>query len=210
MNQDCCDLSGLLTDGLDTNAELLVTRAFTALWNGTAPTPADIAGDLDAAEAAEVFRRLASVGRCELDDRDRIVGAHGITRNTTVHEIVHAEGRHNTWCAFDAIGIPAALAIDATARTACPQCGTAIDVRIVAGDPVDAGAMVVWLPTETGQHLIEDFCSQSNIFCSAEHLDAWLGRRRGAGQVVTLAEAADIGRDTWADVAHINNHPGPE
>lgn len=201
MNDDCCDIGGLLSAGLATNAEMLVARAFTAMWNGTAPTPAEIAGDIDAGEACEVFQRLAEAGRCELDSEGRIVGVHGITRSPTRHQITHAKGRHHTWCAFDAVGIPAALGIDATAETACPHCNTPIAIRIAAGDPSDDKAMVIWLPSDAGEHLIADFCSQSNVFCSADHLHAWLAGRHRNGQMVTLPEAADLGRETWADIA---------
>jgi hypothetical protein len=203
LNDDCCDLRGLLTGGLDANAQHLVTRAFAALWQGTAPVPADIAGDTDPLEAAEVFRRLATAGRCELDSRGRVVGAHGITQTLTRHRVIHAGRRHQTWCAFDAVGIPSALGIDATAETACPHCDTPIAIPIAGGVPGDDGTMVIWLPADTGSHLITDFCSQSNVFCSAPHVDAWLAGRSRNGQTVTLADAAEIGRETWADVAEV-------
>lgn len=167
MNDDCCDLRGLLTGGIDANAEQLVTKAFAALWQGTAPDPADIAGEIDPLEAVEVFRRLATAGRCELDSHGRVVGAHGITQNPTRHRVIHPGRRHQTWCAFDAVGIPAAMAIDATAETACPHCDTPIAIPIAGGDPADDGTMVIWPPADTGSHLITDFCSQSNV--SARH-----------------------------------------
>lgn len=204
MNDNCCDRGGLLTDGLDATAELLVTRAFTALWHGTAPTPGHIAGDVDPAAASEVFRRLATVGRCELDRDGRIVGAHGITQNPTRHQIILVGGRHHTWCAFDAVGIPAALGIDATAATACPHCDTPISIRLVGGEPADDGSMVVWLPADPGEHLIADFCSQSNVFCTADHLNARLAGRSRNGQMVTVTGAADVGHETWADVADLS------
>lgn len=200
MNDERRDLGCLLTDGLDSHDVLLLTRAFTALWHGAAPTPVELAGDTDPTEAAEVLRRLAAVGRCEVDDDGRIVGAHGITRKPTRHQIVHARGRHHTWCGFDAVAIPAALGLDATATTECPHCATPMTVRIAGGVPADDGAMVVWLPTDPGEHLIADFCSQSNVFCSADHLEHWLGGRPRNGQVVTVPGAAELGHETWAGV----------
>lgn len=204
MNDNCCDMGGLLTNGLDTVAQLLVTRAFDALWHGTPPKPHDLADDdVDPAEAEEVFRRLATVGRCEPDAGGRVAGVHGITQNPTRHQIIHADGRHHTWCAFDAVGIPAALGIDATATTACPHCTTPTAIPIDNGHPGADTEMVVWLPSDPGEHLIADFCSQSNIFCSADHLGAWLTGRRCDGQALSVGDAADLGRRTWADVAHI-------
>lgn len=92
MTDNCCDLGDLLTDGLDVETGLLVVRAFTALWHGTAPNPEDVAHDVDPTEASEVFRRLATVGRCELGSDGRIIGVHGITQRPTRHQITHLAG----------------------------------------------------------------------------------------------------------------------
>lgn len=62
---------------------------------------------------------------------------------------------------------------------------------------------MLWLPSDPGEHLIADFCSRSNLFCSADHLDAWLAERPSDGQMLTVAAAADLARETWADIADI-------
>lgn len=73
---------------------------------------------------------LAERARCEIEDR-RLVGIHGLTLRTTRHHFVHHARTHQTWCAFDSIGIPAALAIDAVAHTDCPTYGRHIDVEMI-------------------------------------------------------------------------------
>ena len=194
----CCDL---LTEGLDEYAEALVTAAFVHLWRGVAPSFAQLG---DERRAADVFAALSALGRCELRDDRRVVGAHGLTRRETSHRIHGEAGVRHTWCGFDAIGIPAALEIHAMAVTACPQCAATIEVRIVRGEPEDGG-QVVWIPATPGHHLIADFCSRSNVFCSTDHLERWERSNFGDGDAVTVARAARLGRDTWHDVA-----PGSE
>jgi hypothetical protein len=190
----CCDL---LTDGLDEHAESLVTGAFVHLWRGVAPSFAQLG---DEQRALDVFTSLSALGRCELGEDRRVVGAHGLTQRSTSHRIVAEVGVRHTWCGFDAIGIPAALGIDAIAVTACPQCAATIEVRFLQGAPEDSG-QVVWIPATPGEHLIADFCSRSNVFCGTDHLEHWRRTNTGDGDAIAVARAARLGRDTWQDVA---------
>jgi catechol 2,3-dioxygenase-like lactoylglutathione lyase family enzyme len=44
----------------------------------------------------------------------------------------------------------------------------------------------------------EQFCPHANLFCDREHLDRWHDEAgRPVGRVLTLAEAAQLGRQTW-------------
>jgi hypothetical protein len=197
----CCgngDGCNLLNDGLDEVAQALVAGAFAALWHDVTPRP----DDLGSSEVAEdVFRKLAAMGRCQLD-QDRIVGAHGLTMLPTPHQIRVPAGTRHTWCGFDAVGIPAALGLDATAVTSCTYCGRTIAVELARGEPLAGSSAVVWMPASAGEHLIDDFCSRSNLFCNAEHLAGWRGID-DSGNAISLDEAASLGRHTWADVADV-------
>jgi hypothetical protein len=190
----CCDL---LTEGLDGYAESLVTRAFAHLWRGVAPSFTQFGDDR---HAADVFITLSALGRCEVTDDRRVVGAHGLTQRATSHRILADGVARHTWCGFDAIGIPAALEIDAVATTACPHCAAPIEVCFTNGEP-ESGRLVVWIPGTTGEHLIADFCSRSMVFCTDDHLEQWRRANPGDGDAITVARAARLGRDTWHDVA---------
>lgn len=170
----------------------LAVHGFAALWRGIQP----LAGEL--ADAATVDA-LVGAGRLEMDEGGRLVGVHGLTMRPTAHRIDHADGSVHTWCALDAIGIPAALRIDATAVTSCPAC--AIELRVVSrrGVPVDRGERRLWIPAEECDHLVEDFCRHANLFCDEHHLRSHPPSR--AGRAVTVAEAATTGRSMWHDVA---------
>lgn len=74
---------------------------------------------------------------------------------------------------------------------------------IIGGDPEPLAAAVLWHPEATGSwdHLVDQFCSGANLFCSVAHLREWIGSDAAAGAVMTVEEVTAIGRDGWADVA---------
>ena len=110
---------------------------------------------------------------------------------------------HRTWCAFDSVGIPAALSLDATAHTDCPTCGRSLTVEVRDGDARD-DLLVLWLPApDDGSNLINDFCATADLYCSEEHLRQCIEPGRASGRIADLAAALALGRDTWADVADI-------
>jgi hypothetical protein len=104
-----CDPVSL--DGPDAAAAAgrLGVLGFVALWRGQRPAVASLCDD------AAVVEAQMHAGRLEVDDAGLLVGVHGLVARTTRHRIDHTAGAVHTWCALDAIGIPAALAIDATA-----------------------------------------------------------------------------------------------
>lgn len=104
----------------------------------------------------------------------------------------------HTWCALDAVGIPAALELDATARTECGSCGTPITVELIRGVPADDRELVLWLPTGPCDNVREQFCPTAHLFCDRGHLDAWHQRTgKPTGDVLSVEGAADLGRQAW-------------
>jgi len=92
---------------------------------------------------AAVVEAQKQAGRLVVDDAGLLVGLHGLVARTTRHRIDHAAGAVHTWCALDVMGIPSALAIDATAVTSCPIPSSELDPsppragRCVASHPLD-------------------------------------------------------------------------
>ena len=111
---DCCDLGALLhADGQERFRRAAV-EGFWAIWRGESPVAAALFhGD----SPAELLSQLVDGGRIELGHQGWLRGIHGLTLETTAHQIHHADGHVHTWCAFVAVGIPAALGIDAMATT---------------------------------------------------------------------------------------------
>lgn len=198
-SDECCgDESRLLDPGLGDAAATLATAGFTALWHGWPVLPGDLLQDPKA--ATDLLAALVERGRAEVDERGRLIGIHGLTLGHTRHSIEHAGDTHHTWCAFDSVGIPAALGITASARTDCPACGQVLAVVINAGTPA-ALPFVVWLPGGVCADLRADFCAHADMYCSPDHLARHIDTTTTPGDAVDLADAASLGRTTWADVS---------
>jgi hypothetical protein len=67
-------------------------------------------------------------------DGGRIVGSWGLSLVPTDHRLRIRERELFTWCAMDAVGIPAGLREDASISSACHQCGSAVFVEMAAGE----------------------------------------------------------------------------
>ena len=110
--------------GVSATGRQLGVDGFVALWRGERLSVADLTDDTATVEA------LVHAGRLELDDQGIVVGVHGLAARPTAHRVEHAGGVMHTWCALDAIGIPAALGLDAAVVTTCPACGAALRVTL--------------------------------------------------------------------------------
>jgi hypothetical protein len=177
----------------------VAVAGFEALWSGRSVTPAELLGE-DGAALNEAVEHLHRRGRIEFSGDGRLIAVHGLCRRPTPHHIEHAGGIVNTWCALDAIGIPAALGIDARAVTSCPMCQAILLVTVAAGEPQPLPDAALWYPEVTCGHLVEDFCSGANLFCTMDHLERFVGDGlRPAGRPMAIDEVAEVGRVSWAD-----------
>jgi hypothetical protein len=190
----CCD-GDFLNAPLDSQAARdLAVRGFLTLWRGERQAISELTTDLP------MVRTLTAAGRLEVDDDGLLVGVDGLTARATAHRIEHAGRTVHTWCALDAIGIPAAFALDATAATTCPHCSVELRVMIHAGHASALPDVCLWIPGGPCSHLVEDFCRHANLYCSRDHLMAVVPPD-GPGRAVDVAEAAAIGRTNWRYVA---------
>jgi hypothetical protein len=196
---DLFDDGDLSVPAAETVRRIAVT-GFHALWSGRTMTLAELV-DGDASVLTEAADHLRARGRLELSDDGHVLAVHGLARRTTRHRIEHDRGVANTWCALDAIGIPAALAIDARAVTHCPTCGRELVVTVTHGAAQALPGAVLWYPEVRCGHLIDDFCSGANLFCSIDHLESGLGDSGSAGRVMTIDEVAELGREAWHEVS---------
>lgn len=187
----------------------IALAGFHALWAGQ-PVRMPQLLDHDPVVLAEAVDHLQRRGRIELDDDGYLIAVHGLCRRPTPHRIEHHGLVVNTWCALDAIGIPAALEIDARAITSCPTCQAQLTVGICGGEPQPLPETTLWFPEVTCGHLVEDFCSGANLFCTLDHLERWTGASGPAGRAISLEEVAEIGRQGWADVAELLRPDTPE
>lgn len=183
-----------------TDAEVAVRRAgFAALLEGRAPTVAELAVTVDVAEAVRVVTGLVAAGRATVTPDGRVDGIAGLTRRPTRHAIDRAGAqRLQTWCAYDAVAIPAALGWTATAVTTCGACGDPLAVPMEDGRP--SGEAWGWLPPGDCEHVLRDFCAAADLFCDRSHLEAWRASAGNPpGEARPVVALADLGRTAWAN-----------
>jgi alkylmercury lyase len=186
------------------NVDLVRRAAFNSLWEGTAPQLSTLAAAAtqEISYTRRVVAQLVAAGIAtiegDLAGDPVIVGADGVTVRTTPHRLVFRDREVQTWCAFDAVGIPAAFGIDAVAHTACPTCGEALHIVLPNGEAPGGSPVVGWWPHAPEGPVNETFCPTASLFCSRAHLDTWLATANAPGEVLPLIELADRGRVTWS------------
>lgn len=188
-------------EGVRSPREEAVRRlAFRTLRRGEVASPAAIAesAGLSVGEVDDALQSLASGGQVELDEDGRVVGSAGLTLLPTPHRLTLAGVPLHTWCAIDAIGIPAALGQDALATTSCPRCGRELRIEFERGRPASEPGFVAWLPTDPCSNVREELCAQANLFCDEEHLRSWrAGSGDPRGEVLSLSQVEALGRESW-------------
>jgi Alkylmercury lyase len=210
----------------------LLARAFQLLLaDGRAVSPTRLAEAL-AAEPDRVGRALALLdrqGRIRRNPSGAVVGSHGLSVTPTQHELLleqepGRERRYWTWCAWDAVGILAALDASGQVRSASPTSGAPIQITFDHGHPQNAEpGLVVFLadtdcctPAGTGDEssccasrsVIDDWCPLVNFFEDAKAAQAWAALHGMRGTAVPLDEATDRGRVAWRRWIADRDQPG--
>lgn len=189
------------------DARRLVKSGFHALLDGATPSSAELARrtGLPEAAVAELLAVMAQGGRAIIEN-GRLLGIGGISVVPTPHRLRLGRRHFFTWCAYDAVGIPAAMGRSARVLTPCGQCARELDVRVNRGRVPPRRPERGWFPDPAGieENPLRDFCPLANLFCSEDHVQSWRGANGGArseGRVCTLDELAEAGRRGWATVA---------
>lgn len=151
-----------------------------------------------AARAQSTLDEMVERGMAILD-ADELVAVDGLSVTPTQHRMRLGDDALFTWCAADAIGIPAALGEDGEILTSCPHCSAQIVVPIEAGVPEADEDLVLWLPTASCSHVVTQFCPDVNFFCNRPHLEAWRSEvGEPVGETLSVDEAAELGRQWWS------------
>lgn len=159
-----------------------------------------VATGLKPAVTYRAVSNLAHAGWLDVDQQARITGAAGLSLTDGPHRLEIGDASFRTWCAYDALGIPAALAVDGEIRTACGQCGAPIELRLLHGAPERSGPELLWL-ADGADDLRGSFCTPTVLLCGHEHGAAWAESQGGSGQLLDLSEAARRGALDWAGCA---------
>lgn len=193
-----------LLDRLSGNAALVRRTAFTRLRATAAPVDATTLAaecDLTMHEVETALTDLAGAGTITRSPAGAVIAAGGLSVAPAKHRLRLGGHQFWTWCAFDGIGIPAALELDAVVDTRCPTCGAGLRITIAGGNPPAGSSVVGWLPGGPCANVQADFCPEANLFCTEAHRATW---RQTAGDppgtAATLYALAETGRQVWADL----------
>lgn len=125
-----------IAGALSTAEKAVRSAAFDAILE-RAPASVDLLSQrtgLEPSAIADAISHLAALGLLVCDGTGSVVGSWGLTLAPTGHRL-HISGHDfYTWCAADAVGIPAALGIDAAASSSCFQCGREVAIEIEKGE----------------------------------------------------------------------------
>jgi len=107
---------------------------------GRAPTTAEVGAVLGstATDVQSVWRRLHDAHALVLHaGRDELRMANPLSAIPTAHRVHAADRWWYANCAWDAVGICAALHSDGVIETSCPDCGEVVNVEICDQRPSD-------------------------------------------------------------------------
>ena len=90
--------------------------------------------------------RLVERGTMALDaETGQLVGARGLSLTKTPHRLALNGPQLYAFCAVDAVGIPAALELDARVESHCRACGASVVLTLTKGVVTEApSGTVVW------------------------------------------------------------------
>ncbi len=113
---------------------------------GQAPAPADVADALGLAEdeVAGAYRRLHDAHALVLEpDTTGIRMLNPFSAVPTPHRVEAGGRRWFANCAWDALGIPAALHADGAVLSECPDCGEPLELEVRGGELVRGADLLV-------------------------------------------------------------------
>lgn len=135
---DVCDVGGLgqYLNKLTTEEKAIRLTTFHRILDGKRSCIDELAfgTELTSEEIRKKVSDLVLQGMLVLDEEGAVVGSHGLSLAPTEHGL-HINGRELfTWCAVDAIGIPAALGLEAKIFSKCFECCEPIEINMACGE----------------------------------------------------------------------------
>jgi len=172
--------------------ELLRTRSPVATG-----TLAAVVG-VDEAAVRRTVGTVAAAGHVRLSEDGDVVGAAGLSVVPSRHLLTIEGLQFWTWCAWDAVGILAALGASGLVQSRDPRSGRPVEVAFRGGRPGATPAVIFMAELETFTSAHDEWCPLVNLFESETSAQEWGAATGTAGSVLTVAEAASRGAMRWA------------
>ena len=145
----------------------------------------------------DVARRLRGWPNIERNADDAVIGFSGLTLRPTDHSFYVEGQRLHTWCAWDALFLPALLGSTARVRSTCPVTGAGVEL-VVAPDAIELAQpqdLYISFPsaaTTDAADLTGSFCCHVHFLAGADAARSWQDAHP-EGAVLDLAAAFDGG-----------------
>ena len=179
---------------------LLLAEAFQLLLTEGRPVTVErLAAALgsDAQTVTAPLGRLEQAGRTRRNPAVAVTGSLGLSVEPTAHELIVNGARRWTWCAYDAVGILAALGASGQVRSHSPHTGAPIELAFEQGTPATDSPVVVFLAQGPWVSVVDDWCPLVNFFEDPDTAAAWAAQHGIAGTAVPLPQAAATGGAAW-------------
>jgi hypothetical protein len=170
----------------------------------TAPSVLETAKALasDPAEIGAAYFALANARALVLrPDSTAIWMAMPFSSLPTAFSVIVRGRAYYASCAWDAFGIPALLQDDACISTSCPDCGSAVERKIVNGGLIDTRGFVHFVvPPREWWDEVGRTSATNLLFGSEEHVDRWCDRNEEPrGALVTLEQTMALAKRWYSD-----------
>lgn len=133
------------------------------------------------------------------DERRRLIGFGGLSIEPTRHRLSVGDRQLFTWCAWDALFIPALLGRSATVLSRCPASDVEIRVNVSRDRAMAGSDHVLSFVTPrafdcaTTEQSRASFCSDVSFFASRELAKEWFGERPRVS-LLTIADGFRLGQ----------------
>jgi alkylmercury lyase len=145
----------------------------------------------------QLLGKLAAIDWIRLDGEGRVAVSGGLSAAPTPHRMSGPFGVRFTCCAYDALGILAALDADGEIESVSPESGEGIVVRFVRGAPQASDAALFLADNSCCGSTLADWCPNVNFFEDESAASRWSQRSGVAGRPVTLEEGIELAAREW-------------
>jgi alkylmercury lyase len=168
-----------------------------ALARGEPVSVAALAASTDRA-ADDVTRTLARWSNVHRDERGRVEAFCGLSLRPTEHRFEVGGVRLYTWCAWDALFLPALLDEQARVESTCAVTGVRVSLTVapegvLASQPEDVWVSFPPPARASTANIVESFCRHVHFLAGREVAARWADGRAGS-LAVDLDDAFDLGR----------------
>lgn len=183
------------------NVRAVRNAAFRLLLAGGAPVSLEeiaTSTDLPEGEVLDAVEALEARGRTQRDPLGRVVTCGGLSVEPTRHRIEVDGMTRWTMCAYDALGVLAALGGGGRVLSESPLDETQIEIRFAEGSPGDGDAVLFYAEGyETCGSVYDEWCPLVNLFPRLEDAERWAELHQVTGRVRSLADATTSAAAEW-------------